>query len=118
MRNPSFNVDSFQAQQAPLSDFAQDMLAGMARRPRSIPPKYFYDEAGSALFDRICALPEYYPTRTELRILTDRAAEIANHIGPAAEIVEFGAGSLRKVRILLDAAHNPRAYTPLDISGD
>jgi len=117
MRNPSFNVDSFQAQQAPLSDFAQDMLAGMARRPRSIPPKYFYDEAGSALFDRICALPEYYPTRTELRILTDRAAEIANHIGPAAEIVEFGAGSLTKVRLLLDALEAPKRYLPIDISG-
>ncbi|MEJ8845984.1 L-histidine N(alpha)-methyltransferase [Variovorax rhizosphaerae] len=119
MRNPSFNIDSLSArQEQPLSDFAQDMLSGLASRPRSIPPKYFYDGAGSALFDRICGLPEYYPTRTELRILTDRAAEIANHIGPAAEIVEFGAGSLTKVRLLLDALETPRRYLPIDISGE
>ncbi|RYF67666.1 MAG: L-histidine N(alpha)-methyltransferase, partial [Comamonadaceae bacterium] len=73
---------------------------------------------GSALFDRICDLPEYYPTRTELRILTDRAAEIAHHIGPGAEIVEFGAGSLTKVRLLLDALDAPQRFLPIDISGE
>ena len=65
--------------------------------------------AARELFDRICELPEYYPTRTELAILTRHAGEIARQMGPRAEIVEFGAGSLRKVRLLLDAMERPRA---------
>ena len=102
MRNPSFTIDTPLAGPAVgLSGFAADLLAGLSRRPRSISPKYFYDVAGSALFDRICELPEYYPTRTELRILTECACEIAAQIGPDAEIIEFGAGSLTKVRLLL-----------------
>jgi dimethylhistidine N-methyltransferase len=102
----------------PLSEFGRELRAGLSRAARSISPKFFYDTEGSALFDRICDLPEYYPTRTELRILADRAAEIAAHIGPQAEIVEFGAGSLTKVRLLLDALDSPRRYVPIDISGD
>ena len=70
--------------QNPLPAFGRDLAAALAARPRSISPKYFYDAEGSRLFDRICELPEYYPTRTELRILTDRAGEIAHHIGPGA----------------------------------
>jgi dimethylhistidine N-methyltransferase len=98
--------------------FARDMLAALGTRPHSISPKYFYDAAGSALFDRICELPEYYPTRTELGILERHAHEFARLAGPRAEIVEFGAGSLRKVRILLDAFEAPARYLPIDISGD
>ncbi len=98
--------------------FRRDLRQGLAARPRSIAPKYFYDARGSALFDRICELPEYYPTRTELAILRERAGEIAAHIGPGAEIVEFGAGSLTKVRLLLDALEAPRRYVPIDISGE
>ena len=100
-------------------DFARDLLRGFERRPRSIAAKYFYDAAGSALFDRICALPEYYQTRTELRILQRNAAAIAREIGPHAEIVEFGAGSLTKIRLLLDAfgrSQAPARYLPIDIS--
>src|SRR6185437_3669310 len=82
------------------------------------PSKYLYDDAGSALFERITQLPEYYPTRTELAILKDHAADIARLIGPDVELVEFGAGALRKVRILLDVLKSPRAYLPIDISGD
>lgn len=119
MRNPSFAIDAPRpATGAGPSGFAGDLLAGLARRPRSISPKYFYDVAGSALFDRICELPEYYPTRTELRILAERAGEIAQHIGPGADIVEFGAGSLTKVRLLLGALAAPRRYLPIDISGE
>ena len=102
-------------------DFARDLLRGFERRPRSIAPKYFYDAAGSALFDRICALPEYYQTRTELSILQRNAAAIAQQIGPHADIVEFGAGSLTKIRLLLDGfgrAHAPQRYLPIDISAD
>lgn len=98
-------------------EFGRDLVAGLSSRHRGISPKYFYDAEGSALFDRICELPEYYPTRTELRILTDNAHEIARHAGERAEIVEFGAGSLRKIRLLLDALQ-PSRYIPIDISGE
>jgi len=100
------------------SEFAQDLVEALASRPRSISPKYFYDAAGSRLFDRICELPEYYPTRTELSILANNAREIAAQMGPHAEIVEFGAGSLRKVRLLLDAMKQPACYLPIDISAE
>ena len=98
--------------------FARDLMKALASRPRCISPKYFYDARGSQLFDRICELPEYYPTRTELRILADNAGEIAAQMGPRSEIVEFGAGSLRKVRLLLDAMDRPARYLPIDISGE
>jgi len=100
------------------SDFGHDFLAGLAARPRSISPKYFYDAEGSRLFDRICELPEYYPTRTELGILERCAGEMAALAGAGAEIVEFGAGSLRKVRLLLQAFDAPARYVPIDISGE
>lgn len=99
-------------------DFARDLIAGLSKTPKDIPCKFFYDEEGSRLFEAICDLPEYYPTRTETALLKSHAAEIAALIGPQAEIVEFGAGSLSKVRLLLDAMDNPRGYTPVDISGD
>lgn len=103
-------------------NFAHDMRQALAKRPRAIAPKYFYDAQGSALFDQICDLPEYYPTRTETALLRDKAAEIAAQIGPRAELVEFGAGSMTKVQLLLDAllaAGTPAArYVPIDISGE
>ena len=103
----------------PLRDeFAYDLTLALASRPRGISPKYFYDAVGSQLFDRICELPEYYPTRTELGILASNAREIAAQVGPRAEIVEFGAGSLRKVRLLLDAMKQPARYLPIDISAE
>lgn len=99
-------------------DFATALIQGLSRSPKDIPCKFFYDSQGSHLFDAICALPEYYQTRTELALLNRHAPEIAKLIGPGAEIVEFGAGALTKVRILLDALARPAAYSPLDISGD
>jgi dimethylhistidine N-methyltransferase len=111
-------IESRPAGDALAGEFARDLAHALAVRPRSISPKYFYDEEGSRLFDRICELPEYYPTRTELGILTKHAGDIAAHIGPRAEIVEFGAGSLRKVRLLLDAMDHPARYLPIDISGE
>ena len=104
-----------------MSGFARDVQSGLARRPRSIPSKYFYDTAGSILFDRICELPEYYPTRTEVGMLTDNAVEIAEHIGANPELIEFGAGSLTKVRLLLDALdarNTTMRYVPIDVSGE
>lgn len=98
--------------------FATDLAGALAARPRSISPKYFYNARGSQLFDQICELPEYYPTRTELAILRSSAAEIAGQMGPRAEIVEFGAGSCVKVGLLLDAMDRPARYLPIDISGE
>lgn len=98
--------------------FAADLHAALSRCPKSISPKYFYDEVGSRLFEQICELPEYYPTRTELALLQDHAAEMAAGMGPQVQLVEYGAGSLRKVRWLLDAL--PRVgtgFVPVDISG-
>src|SRR5471032_1253958 len=113
------NLARLQSVTPPDSDsFADTMLNGLAKTPKEIACKYFYDDTGSRLFDAICELPEYYQTHTEVALLTRHAGEIAALMGPGVEIVEFGAGSLRKVRILLDAAQDPRAYTPLDISGD
>jgi len=97
--------------------FMQDMQAALSHTPKSISPKYFYDQAGSALFDRICDLPEYYPTRTEVSILQAHAADMAAHMGEYADIIEFGAGSLQKIRLLLNAATQPARFVPMDISG-
>ena len=99
-------------------DFRSDMQAALAASERSISPKYFYDARGSALFDEICTLTEYYPTRTEMGILRLHADEIAALAGPQAEVVEFGAGSLTKVRVLLDAMEQPARFLPIDISGE
>jgi dimethylhistidine N-methyltransferase len=96
--------------------FAGSLLEGLRKTPKEIACKFFYDTEGSQIFDAICELPEYYQTRTETALLARHAGEIAALMGAGAEIVEFGAGSLRKVRILLAAA-SPHAYTPLDISG-
>lgn len=100
------------------SQFARDLLAGLSAMPKSIPAKYFYDDRGSALFEQICALPEYYPTRVETELLRRHAREMAELVGPDITLVEFGAGALRKVALLLRALDTPRAYVPIDISGD
>jgi len=97
--------------------FLDDVLAGLLAEPKRLPPKYFYDEIGSELFQRITALPEYYLTRTEIGILEARAGELAKLIPADAAVVEFGAGSSAKTRILLRAAPHISAYAPVDISG-
>lgn len=97
--------------------FMQDMQTALSQTPKSISPKYFYDPAGSLLFDRICELPEYYPTRTELSILQIHAVDMARFMGESVDIIEFGAGSLQKIRYLLKAAIKPSRYVPMDISG-
>lgn len=97
--------------------FADDVYRGLEKRPASVPPKYFYDAAGSLLFDRITHLPEYYPTRTEIDILSRNASEIADLIGTGNLLVEPGGGSLSKIHILLEGLQ-PRAYVPMDISRD
>jgi dimethylhistidine N-methyltransferase len=102
---------------APIQEsFAEALVKGLSQPSKAIPARFLYDEHGSRLFDRICELPEYYPTRTELSILRDRAAEIATVIGPHAALVEFGAGSSQKARLVLDALDVPVAYVPIDVS--
>src|SRR5262249_60500292 len=92
----------------------QEVRHGLGRRPRELPPKYFYDARGSRLFDQITRLPEYYPTRREREILEARAAEIANRSG-ADTLVELGSGTSDKTRLLLSALSaggTPRPLTP------
>jgi len=96
--------------------FLDDVLDGLRQPQKRIASKYFYDELGSGLFDAICDLPEYYPTRTELEILRQHAAAMAERIGPEALIVELGSGSSLKTRTLLDALQRPSGYVPVDIS--
>lgn len=97
-------------------DFLDAVLSGLVRRRKAIPCKYLYDERGSRLFERICALPEYYPTRTEIALLETHRREMADHVGPGCRLVDFGAGSSRKARLLLGALDRPRAYLPVEIS--
>ncbi len=101
-----------------LADNATDVLAGLSAAQKRLSPKYFYDEAGSRLFDRICELPEYYLTRAERAIMERHLAEMATLIGPQAAVIEFGSGSSRKIRQLLDRLIDPAAYVPVDISAD
>lgn len=101
--------------QPDLGDFLVDMLRGLAKTQKEISPKYFYDECGSALFEAISELPEYYPTRTEIALLNRHQREIADLIGPHCTVIEFGSGSSRKIEILLSALQQPLAYMPVDV---
>ncbi len=100
------------------SNFAADVLAGLSRTPKSIPAKYFYDETGSRLFERITELPEYYPTRSEMQILREHGRDIAKLVAEGSALVEFGSGSSKKARVLLRALPRLAAYVPVDICGE
>jgi dimethylhistidine N-methyltransferase len=104
--------------QSELSDFATDVLDGLKATPKRIPAKYFYDDAGSALFEKITDVPEYYPTRCEMQALRDHATDIAKLVPEGAALVEFGSGSNKKARIVLNAVRKLAAYVPVDISGE
>ncbi|NEQ77888.1 MAG: L-histidine N(alpha)-methyltransferase [Okeania sp. SIO2C9] len=107
--------DNYQA----VKNDGQDVIAGLRKSPKSLPPKYFYDDRGSELFEDICQLPEYYPTRTEASILEEYADEIAQLTG-CCELVELGSGSSTKTRLLLDAYQKIGGsfrYVPTDVSG-
>ena len=104
---------------APLpSTFAHDVIEGLSKPHKQLSPKYFYDAEGSRLFEAICDLPEYYPTRTETALMRAMASEMASVISDDAVLVEFGSGASTKTRILLDAAPQLAAYVPIDISPD
>lgn len=100
-----------------LADMCSEIIEGLRREPKAIPPKYFYDERGSRLFDEICRSPEYYATRTEIALLRRHMDEISEICGPDCLLVELGSGSSIKVRLLLDSLR-PSAYMPIDISRD
>jgi dimethylhistidine N-methyltransferase len=99
-----------------IDDFESAVIAGLSQPRKELPCKFFYDERGSRLFDDICALDEYYPTRTEMAVLRANRRRISELIGGACQLVEFGSGSSVKVRILLEALDGLTAYTPVDIS--
>jgi dimethylhistidine N-methyltransferase len=98
------------------SRFRDEAWAGLALPHKTLPCKYFYDASGSALFERICELPEYYPTRTELAILEAHADEMGACLGSRCLLLEFGSGSSRKTHLLLDRLREPAGYVPIDIS--
>ena len=99
-------------------NFREDVRRGLTARPKSLPPRWFYDDLGSALFDAICFLPEYYVTRAETEVLTTRGPEIVEAFGAHARLVELGSGAARKTRILLDVITNRHPeieYAPVDV---
>src|SRR6056297_78025 len=98
--------------------FMSDVVHGLSTAQKTLPCQYLYDEAGSILFEQITELPEYYPTRTEISILSDHAAAMAEALGPDTLLVEYGAGASTKTRILLDALDAPAGYVPIDVSED
>ncbi len=98
--------------------FRADVLRGLGARNKELPCKYFYDEVGSALFEQITELDEYYPTRTELAIMEQHAAEMAGLLGPQCLLIEYGSGSSVKTRRLLGQLRDPAGYVPIDVSGE
>jgi dimethylhistidine N-methyltransferase len=103
---------------SPNADFLREVLHGLSQPNKRLPCKYFYDDAGAQLFERICELEEYYPTRCELHILRRHGRDIAARLGPGVAVIEYGSGSSRKTRLLLDRLHQPAAYLPVDLSGE
>jgi dimethylhistidine N-methyltransferase len=101
----------------PAANFRDDVLSGLTQHPKRLSPKYFYDAVGSSLFDAICGLEEYYPTRTETALMQKHASEIAAQLGARCALVEFGSGMSRKSQLLI-AASAPAVYVPIDISRD
>ena len=97
------------------ASFLDDVIAGLSAPRKHLPPKYFYDARGSRLFERICELPEYYLTRTEIALTQSRAGEIAECAGRGATLIEYGIGSGRKTALLIEAAR-PRVFAAIDIS--
>ncbi|MFO8231325.1 MAG: L-histidine N(alpha)-methyltransferase [Longimonas sp.] len=93
-----------------------DVIHGLSQTPKQLPAKYLYDERGSSLFDDICTLEAYYPTRTEVQILDAHANDMASHVGAEAALVEYGSGTSQKTHRLLEALHDAAAYVPIDIA--
>jgi dimethylhistidine N-methyltransferase len=106
------------ARSSPLARFRADVLAGLSGPAKTLPCKYLYDDRGSRLFDQICDLPEYYPTRTELGILRRHAPDMAAALGDECLVIEYGSGSGLKTPLLLERLGRPAGYVPVEISRD
>lgn len=104
------------SRKAATSNFLADVIAGLSHKPGTLPCKYFYDARGAELFQKICELPEYYVTRTEIDILDRHGAEIASELGRDVELIGLGTGAGTKTRILIEALEKPAVYMPVDIS--
>jgi len=117
MSRTSPRVELIDLEPAP-ADLADEAIRGLAALPKTLPCKLFYDKRGSELFEKICELPEYYPTRTEIGIMRRYLDEIVAALGPRIQLVELGSGSSVKTEILLDALVAPVSYVPVDISRD
>ncbi|BFM15505.1 L-histidine N(alpha)-methyltransferase [Maricurvus nonylphenolicus] len=105
-------------QSLPADAVLSEVLDGLSQQQKSLPSKYFYDTEGSELFDQICELDEYYPYRTEIAMLPSIAQDVSHMLNEPCNIVEFGAGSLAKIRILLKHVDSISRFTPIDIAGD
>ena len=108
---------SFHDLQPAGESFLEEVIAGLSRPRKELSPKYFYDQRGCELFEAICELPEYYPTRTEMAMMQASVREIAQRLGPECVLIEYGSGSSRKTRVLISEL-NPVAYVPIDIAGE
>jgi len=109
---------SAQMQDVLHNETLDEVINGLSIPQKSLPSKLFYDEKGSKLFDEICELEEYYPTRTEIKIMNDNIEEIASFIGDDCLLVELGSGSSVKIRLLIDHLPTLAAYVPVDISSE
>lgn len=109
-------IDYFVDLQPETEDFREAVLAGLALPQKSISPMFFYDAAGSKIFDQICESPEYYVTRTEIALMGDIQAELKSLVAPGSIVVEYGCGSSLKIRALLSALPDPAEYLAIDIS--
>ncbi len=110
---PQLRVSDYQPKSA---SFREEVLHGLQQPGKQLPAKFLYDERGAQLFDQICHLDEYYPTRTEHAIMRHHVAEMAALLGPGCLLIEYGSGSSTKTRLLLDALEEPAGYVPIDIS--
>ena len=116
MTDPDGQLAYFLDLKPEVEDFRSAVIEGLSAAPKRIPPKFFYDAEGSRIFDRICALDEYYVTRTELAIMAANRTAIGAALGSRARVVEFGCGSSLKIRALLEALDRPEWYIAVDIS--
>jgi dimethylhistidine N-methyltransferase len=116
LASPAADLCVLEAEIDPVDEFRTAVIAGLSKRNKEIPSKFFYDFEGSLLFEQICETEEYYPTRAETEILTERTGEIAALLPEGVVLLEFGSGASLKVRLLLDALDRPRCYVPIDIS--
>ena len=117
-RNPCVDADHFEMEADAEGEFLADVYSGLSKPRKVLPSKYFYDKRGSELFDRICALDEYYPTRTEIEIIRNHASDMASSLQNSNVLIEFGSGSSVKTCFLLDQLTGLSYYVPVDISAE